>query len=895
MRVTLLAFVALLASSLQPVLAADDGANPTQLAQRLERELSQSLVRAQSGMEAVDTGTLDRIDREIRQGTAQWAGRQDAVRTDTGKLEQLRGLLQNARIYNDSLGRAENTSLPYSTLTSGQRVMAKSVGSLGSSCELAWPAELGKPLSTDLAPASMRGDQFWLRIKASEQFTAVSTLGSNGDVDLTVYAKCGDDQPVLVNDDYYGLQALAQLPTVEKGEQFVRVRNLDAQTPIQARIEAILAGGISGTISIAQAGAASPEGLIVSYFSTQSSSYLGITSALSDGSYSLTTLNAGSYYLRTANYSSQSSVLHQAFDKAPCGSGDYYYLYDCDSALLTAIVVSEGQTTANIDFNLELARSLQIIARDAVNGQPVAAVATLYRNGNSVASAYADATGRVRFSSLHPDIDYRLVISADGFQSEIYDNIPCIGYCDPASGTPIIFPQSGTLFRELTVDLTPARRLLVHVPILAQTSSSVEARLLYPSSQIAASGYSYYQGTFPGYRTILIADPPIGTFYLQAGYGAASFWRIYPNIDCLDDCASVLTQGQTISTSATPGTQEIYVDVRPFPTVLGTVTDAASGEPIAGAPASTISLGSGYGGSTSTDASGDYRLSYVRPGTYLVVAGSPNHVDVAYPDAPCSVVNYTIVCPTATPVTVGAAQSSYRFDFALTPSGRVSGNLAIEGSPPPYYYYPQLNLRRTDGTMANGFLERVGASYSVNDVDPGTYRASMPWQVANYGQIYPGIDCAATACESTSVGQALVVDSTPLTGINFDLRLRRGAKGRVVDASTGLPVSGVILDVWLDGSSFSNTATISGLDGKFVLAVNDSYVDSYKIATSTGNGYMNEIYRNVQCPLGPAIYNLCDINLGEAIDANHAIDSQGITISLMPESVGPLFDDSFDD
>ena len=591
----------------------------------------------------------------------------------------------------------------------------------------------------------------------------------------------------------------------------------------------------------------------------------------------------------------QTSVLHEAYDKVPCSNSDYYYLYACNASALTEIAVVDGQTTTNINFDLGLARSLQVLVRDAVDARPLAASVVLYRDGNTVTSSYTDATGRARFTGLWPDVDYRVTIGAEGYQSEVYDNIACQGYCEPSLGTPVMFTPSGTFFRELTADLTPVRKLLIHIPILAQTSASAEARLLYASSQIAASAYSYYQGSVPGYRTVVMNDPPVGSFYLQAGYNGASFWRIYPDIDCLDNCPTMLTQGQTITISGTPGTQEVFVDVRPFPSVVGTVTDAVSGEPVDGALTSMLSLGIGYGGSDYTDTDGDYLLPYVRPGTYLVITSSPNHVDVAFPDAPCSVVNGATVCPTATPVSVGTSQATYRFDFALTPSGRISGNMTIEGSALPNYYYPQINLRRADGSTFSGAVEWVGTGYSLSDVDPGTYRASVPWQVAHFGQIYPGIDCAGSACDSTTLGQTMVVGPTPLTGIDFDFRLRRGAKGRIVDASTGLPINGAILDVWLNGASYPSGSVLSGPDGRFALAINENYIQTFKISTSTGGGYVNEIYRNIRCPLGPAIFNLCDINLGETINANHAIDSQGITIRLMPESAGALFDDSFDD
>jgi len=873
--------------------------DPIALAQRLEVELT--MLTDSAGREGadIDATALARIEAEVNAGTGEWMRRRGRAE-DTSKLGQLLGLLANAHRYNELRQLRTPADLPYSELEPGLAVRASTDESLGASCASPMDLATGSALAPTLAAAGTKGDAFWVRVRSTAAGrTAISTLGSRGDTEIAVYGGCADAQALISNDDYYGLQALALLPTQSRSAYLVRVGNRDAARPVRARIAAILASGFSGKVSISPAGAVSSAGLIVSNFTSISGYYTGTVGTDANGNYAMMTSSNGTFYARTGNaYSQSGSVLHEAYGDVICtNGGDTYSLSSCGPGQPAPITVAGNLNTDGIDFDLGLGHALSFRLSNEVDGTPLTgATASLSWSNFSSGTAYADGAGRVSFLGLRPGIDYRAAFNAEGFRPEAFDNIPCVSYCQTGQGTPITFQAGDPYFREHAVGLAPTRKLVVYVRDLPQANYSAAVNLLYASGQVAQNAYVYYSSPIPGYRSVTFVDVPVGTYYVQAGYPDASFWRLHPNVDCLTDCQSLLNQASAITVTANQGTQEYFLDPRPFPAVRGNVVDQLSGAPVAGATAYLIPL-SGVGSqlTVSVGQTGEYRFNYARPGSYLVAVSSPQHVDVAYPNAPCVVGGYTPVCPSATPVTVVATQSVFQFDFSLTQSGRVEGSVAIEGMISSGSL--QLRLRRATGTLANGVLQLAAGRYSLSDVDPGLYSVIVEDSLVAYGQAYPGVDCAGTACVSSALGQLLTLGEQPVTGVDFNLRLQRGAKGRVLSASTGEPLAGVVIDMWSESTWGANyvRSGVSGTDGRFVLPATDSYVTSYRLATSVGNGYINEVYNNVPCPLGPAYLSLCDLSQGDTVPALHPINGQGITFRLVSTGGDSLFADGLED
>ena len=85
----------------------------------------------------------------------------------------------------------------------------------------------------------------------------------------------------------------------------------------------------------------------------------------------------------------------------------------------------------------------------------------------------------------------------------------------------------------------------------------------------------------------------------------------------------------------------------------------------------------------------------------------------------------------------------------------------------------------------------------------------------------------------------------------------------------------------------------TGADGRFVFANSGGYT-GFRVATSVGPEYVNEVYNNVACPLGPAYFGLCSLTSGSLVSAAHPVDSRGITLRLAPSDAGVVFEDGLE-
>jgi protocatechuate 3,4-dioxygenase beta subunit len=240
----------------------------------------------------------------------------------------------------------------------------------------------------------------------------------------------------------------------------------------------------------------------------------------------------------------------------------------------------------------------------------------------------------------------------------------------------------------------------------------------------------------------------------------------------------------------------------------GTVTDAQTGRPIAGAEVRLVTGVSAFPErnvpvgwpqrtfpkppySATTDTSGRFTIEGVRPGPYRVGAsaeGYANHeLGQRSPDRPVGV-RVDVTADSPQPLTLQLTR-------AATLGGRVSGELRQPLQDVPVYLLQQLFDANGNGKLvanATTATSEAGA-YAFTDVPPGRYylvagrgaslinsRRSQPL----YGwTFYPG---------TTDASLALGIDALPgaaLHGLDLSLSLQqsRQIKGTVIDSRTGKP------------------------------------------------------------------------------------------------------------
>ncbi len=863
------------------------------VAQKLERQLRVELGRAERAAERMSPVLLEQIDNEALAAAREFSTSSASPKADL-KLSQVRALVHNARIWNRQDANARiSLRMPHSEIVNAQRVHFKA-SSTGGSCERAWSVDVDQNVQVELASARQGGDAFWFRVDGRPGTKlSLDTLASVGDVNIAVFYSCASpDQPQIAADDTYGLQAAVVSELPANGRVYVRVANEDESFPSTLNFKATLAQGISGQVTVSPAGISSLAGITVSTFRGSSSYFEGTAVTDVNGQYSIAISNPGDFNLRTSFQGGYSPLLFEAYSDVPCNdASSYYYLYSCVGSL-TAVTVVDSAFTQNVNFELEQGRILQFNLTDQSTGLPLpSAYVRLYTANGVQFQQTADNVGRVRFTGLLPGVAYRALSSASGYRSEVFDNLPCPEFsCAIDSGVPIDFAPEDPRTRHISVSLDKIRLLTVYVPELQTPGMYALATLRYSSGQVAAQSSAYSGSSSTGWRAITLPLPAPGSYYVEASYPGLTFTRLHPSVDCLDECLSLLSTAQQVNIGT--DSEEIYLQLRDFPSAEGVVVNALDQSPIAGATVRAVNVGTGTYVSTVTQSDGRYRLQRLRPANYLLVAGSTGHVDVAHPNVPCELSATT--CPNATSILIGRDMPLYSFNFGLVLSASITGKLSIESRPEIPTTHVQFSLRKPDGLTFQPAVERVGDMYRLLDIAPGQYRlAAMP-SGPSYGQVFPGIDCDIGNCNTGSSGGVLTVAQAPVSDYDFSLKLKYGLKGQLIDSSTGAGIANGTVDVWESGTYPAlMSAGITDASGRFVVPT--YFGGSPMLAsTSVGGVYLDEVYQNKPCPFGPAYLGLCSFTGAAELPRTLSLTSTGITIRLMPASMGSIFDDGME-
>jgi len=267
-----------------------------------------------------------------------------------------------------------------------------------------------------------------------------------------------------------------------------------------------------------------------------------------------------------------------------------------------------------------------------------------------------------------------------------------------------------------------------------------------------------------------------------------------------------------------------------YGTLTGTVTDAVTGMPVAGA---TVSYGST---STMTNGSGVYTLTQAPLNAYGLSAAAPN---------------YNSQSQTVT-VTPGSTTTQ---NFALAPQpGTISGNVS-DG----------VTGRSIGGaTVADGALSATtdaNGNYTLTNVTEATHNLTAT--AANYA----AQSASVTVGPGSSLSQSF--NLAPLAGT---------ITGQVTDTMTAKPISSAVVSYPAGGTTYSATT-----DGNGMYTLSGVVEGTYSV-TAGGTGYVSQ---TLAVSLGPgagvtqnwSLSPLPGSIIGQVIDAQTGLSVSGATLS----------------
>lgn len=553
---------------------------------------------------------------------------------------------------------------------------------------------------------------------------------------------------------------------------------------------ALQAGGqITGVVTDAATGKPIPNVTV----ELLTSSYYFSTSTLTDGNgnYTFSGLPSGSY--QVAFSISDGDYLAQNYN----GQNGYEGY--------TSVTVAQGSTTAGIDAALDAPAQIQGTVTDAVTGSPVSGATVSTTGPNGTIQTTTGSDGTYTLPNLYPG-SYTVYFqnpSGANYLSQYYNGAATSSDATPVSvgdgadvtGIDASLQSGGQISGTVSSGATGAALSGLWVFVIDSSGDSVG------SAQTDSNG------------TYTVSNLPTGTYTVEF-YGTGSYVSQYYNDE------SSYANADPVSVTAGQVTTGINAAMLSNGAISGTVTDASTGTPIAGASAYVYDSSGSYPiASATTNASGTYTITGLSAGSYTVKFFATGYASSTY----------------AGTVSVSLGTTTSGINAALSPDGAISGTVTDAGGQTGLASV-SVTAYNASGSYVTSTTSSGDGSYTLNDLVPGTYEVKFtPASDGNYlPQYYHGESTLASADPVT------VTSGQTTTDIGAALASGGQVTGTVTDSATGKPIQSA--DVELLNSSGGYVADVAtAADGTFTLS--GVSTGSYTVYFSAG-GHIDQYYND---------------------------------------------------
>jgi hypothetical protein len=481
--------------------------------------------------------------------------------------------------------------------------------------------------------------------------------------------------------------------------------------------------------------------------------------------------------------------------------------------------------------------------------------------GLRIETVKTDASGEYVSSELRSG-SYRVIAHSESkYVSEIFDNVPCEGYCEPSLGTPVVVHPGSTTSN---IDFALSKPGEIAGSIVSGLDGT-------PLSDMFVYFYDS-TGRLQNYAVTNNAgryssNVPQGTIFVQTD-SDDYINEIYNNIFCFEDCDPTFGTPVQIFSQETTSNINFALDSggRISGTVRGEDGSLLQNFNVQVYDSSGQFVVNGY-----SDAPGHYTARLLRSGTYYVVANSyDGWLDELYPDILC---NSVCDVTKGTAITVNFGQETSGIDFELKLGGTITGRMKAEGKP---LRYAEVDIYDSTGDFASfAYTDDSGNYQTANALEAGNYfviGGAYLGEEQYLSELYNNIGCpGGYACDPTT-GTPISVTAGVTSGINFDLELGGIIQGTITSEKSGMGISAFL--------------TIYDSNGEFVdfdFGPQGSY--STKLGLSTGNylaiaenssaGYITELYDDILCP------DLnCELTIGTPIQVTTGQRTTDINFAL---------------
>ncbi|MCX7552999.1 carboxypeptidase-like regulatory domain-containing protein [Marinicella sp. S1101] len=522
------------------------------------------------------------------------------------------------------------------------------------------------------------------------------------------------------------------------------------------------------------------------------------------GNYTVTGIPQGSYkvYL-DPDFIEENSYIPEIYNDIQCNL--------CSVALFNGagadVVLTNGATTAGIDFQLDTGASISGAILDAgslPNTLSERALVYIFDASNRVVAirfllgTNYDPTfnGSYRIGGLLPGTYFAQGgdLGTEFFQRELYNNIRCPwSGCDRgAGGTPI---NLGPNENRLSIDFLLERGGKISGTVTdaasgnpIDTSTETHYVQFYDSSGAVAGGAAIRpDGTYVSQRAL-----PPGTYSVRTGsmfngaFIAPYVMQKYDpmgNIDCPGLTCDLTSGNVTVTANNT----ETGIDfaLSSGESFSGTITEVGSATVIPDVHVLVYDNNGNFANWATTDAAGNFTVDGLPAGTYYALTNNGSNlpflgiraaevgtwVDVLFDGLACpgSICDVT----TGTPIVLGGAPFTQAgvqtIEFNLETGGTITGQVNTFGSDLPASF-AAVNVFDSQGQFFGSYQADENGFYLTAGLPDGTYYLTTQSNGGLVDVSYGNQYCFDGACDPLQSTPVVISNGQSLVEVDFELR-----------------------------------------------------------------------------------------------------------------------------
>jgi hypothetical protein len=567
-------------------------------------------------------------------------------------------------------------------------------------------------------------------------------------------------------------------------------------------------------------------------------------------------LPSGTYYAETF---STGGYLPEFWNDRPCVG------FCSPTSVGTPIVVAAPAVVSGVDFALVRGGRIAGTVRAAGTLAPLPAVSisVLTANGSFVSSGFTDSAGAYVTADGLPAGTYFVTTSNFvGLRNELYDDLPCAGFCQAAGGTPVVV-ATGATTSGVDFLLEAGGRVMGSV-----TDEATAAPLAGSSVNIvSATGATFASATVNSAGQFVTREGlPAGSFFARTSNRLGFVNELFDDVDCVGSLCP-LTGGTPIAVTPPATTPGVGIALAAGGRIAGHVGDTL-GMAIPGVSIQVYDPAGRFVASGRTDSVGNYITDAGLPsGVYFVkTSNSFGFLGEVYPNLPCA---FFSCAPTSGGgVSVTLPSTTGGIDFQLERGGSVAGTVTATAGAVPL---GEISVSIYDGSGSFVTSARTDAlgQYRAVGLPGGTYHARTTNSLGYINELYDNVPCPSF-CQVNTGTPFTVVLGALTTGVDFALDQGGRISGRVT--SGGSPLNDVFVRI-LNAAGSQVAGATTDISGNYVTP-NGLPAGVYYARTSNTQGYINEEYDNVRC------VGSCTLGLGTPISVGLGSTTTGIDFAL---------------